>query len=205
MFVRALLLSTILVLVSAEAMAQGTQPVSQASGEDKVDVSDLEKKYWAAKDSDFNVVQNRLYSKAKKFELSLAYGSMLNDPWTNGKSYGINLGYYFSERWGVEYVGSNTNTTDNDAVEKLRNQSGFPDHNQVKNFHGLQVQFVPFYAKMSVLSSQIIYFDMSFGLGVGMQNYLQQRENASISDLAIFDVTWVLSPSRSRADEAITP
>jgi outer membrane beta-barrel protein len=194
----ALLIATCSALVPMRSWAQkkSVQPQVSAApaqnGEEKVDVSDLEKKYWAAKDTDFSVVQNRLYSKAKKFELGLSYGSMLNDPWTTGRTHGLILGYYFSERWGIEYSGTVTQSTDNEAVDKLRNQSGYPDHNQVKNYHGLQVQFVPFYAKMSVLNSQIIYFDMSFALGLGMQNYVQQREDAPISvntPALEFDVT----------------
>lgn len=172
------------------AQAQSQKPTP--SQDEKLDVSDLEKKYWAAKDSDFSVVQNRLFSKAGRFTLSGGYGTMINDPWTTGNTFGANLGYYFNERWGLELVYSGTDSKDNEAVGRLKNQAGYPDHNQLKDFYGLQVMFVPFYAKMSVLSSAIIYFDMSFALGAGMQSYSQMKEegNASVSTPALtFDVT----------------
>jgi uncharacterized lipoprotein NlpE involved in copper resistance len=38
--------------------------------DDKVDVKDLEERYWTAKDTEFKVVQNRLYTKEKKFSLT---------------------------------------------------------------------------------------------------------------------------------------
>ena len=172
--------------------APSAQAPSSASGDEKLDVSDLEKKYWASKDSDFSVVQNRLYSKAKRFSFSGTYGSMINDPWTTGSTYGFNLGYYFSERWGVELAISKTATQDNQAVQRLKNQAGYPDHNQIKDFMGVQALFVPFYAKMSAMDWAIIYFDMSFALGLGMQKYAQMQEegDSSITTPAItFDIT----------------
>ena len=147
--------------------------------EDKVDVSDLENKYWAAKDSDFSVVQNRLYSKSHRFALSGSVGNMLNDPWSTGTTYAANLGYYFSERWGVELAYVTVESSDNQAVQKLRNQLGYPDHNLIKDYYGMQLNYVPFYAKMSVFNWTIIYFDMSFGLGAGMQGSTQQKEEGS--------------------------
>lgn len=170
--------------------AQATTPPQ--SSDDKLDVSDLEKKYWAAKDSEFSVVQNRLFSKAGRFTLSGSYGTMLNDPWATGNTYGVNLGYYFNERWGVELVYSGTDSQDNQAVERLKNQAGYPDHNLLKDYYGIQVMFVPFYAKMSVMDWTIIYFDMSFALGAGMQSYDQMKEegNTTVSTPAVnFDVT----------------
>lgn len=162
------------------------------NADDKLDVSELEKKYWAAKDTEFSVVQNRLFSKAGRFTLSGSYGSMLNDPWATGNTYGVNLGYYFNERWGVELVYSPTDSKDNQAVERLKNQAGYPDHNLLKDYYGLHVMFVPFYAKMSVMDWMIIYFDMAFALGVGMQSYDQMKEegNTTVSTPAVsLDVT----------------
>ncbi len=164
----------------------------QKESDDKLDVTDLEKKYWAAKDSEFSVVQNRLFSKTGRFTLSGSFGTMLNDPWATGNTFGANLGYYFNERWGVELFFSQTNSQDNQAVERLKNQAGYPDHNLLKDYYGVQVMFVPFYAKMSVMDWTIIYFDMSFALGMGMQSYDQMKEegNSTVATPAVnFDVT----------------
>ena len=151
---------------------------------DKIDVSDLEKKYWAAKDTDFSVVQNRLFSKEKKFAVSLIYGSLLNDPWSEGPTYGANLGYYFSERYGMELTYTNTQSRDSKATERLRGQSGFPNHNKMRDFYGLAFNWVPFYAKMSALNAAIIYFDMSLSLGAGMTTYEQQMSEGNATKQA---------------------
>lgn len=171
----------LLALTPLTAFAQGPKatPAPAATGGDKLDVTDLEKKYWAAKDSDFNVVQNRLFSKANRFSLSGSYGMGLNDSWSDNPTKGFNLGYYFSERWGIELNYTSTDSKDNKAVERLVAQTGYPNHNLVKDFYGVAVNWVPFYAKMSFLNSSIVYFDMGVSLGAGMINYEQLRDNGN--------------------------
>jgi outer membrane beta-barrel protein len=178
----------VLALVPSLAFAQQGRKVAQASppaqassqGGDKLDVSDLEKKYWAAKDTDFSVVQNRLFSKTNRLALSLQYGTYVNEPWTTGPTLGANLNYYFSERYGVELSYSQTNSKDSESTERLKtNQGGAPNHNKMKNFYGAAFNWIPFYAKMSVLNSSIIYFDMAVSPGVGMVSYEQQMDSGN--------------------------
>jgi outer membrane beta-barrel protein len=161
------------------AQQKAAVPTSAAPAQgqgDKLDVSDLEQKYWAAKDTDFSVVQNRMYSKAGRVALSGVYGSLLNDPWTTGATYGGSLSYYFSERYGMELSYLYTDARDSKAVDYLRsNQGGTPDYNKLKGYYGLGFEWIPFYAKMSVLNSLITYFDMGFTFGAGMQTYEQQK------------------------------
>jgi outer membrane beta-barrel protein len=174
------------VALAAPAFAQGPtrsqspQPAAaQAKGPaqgDKMDVSDLEQKYWAAKDTDFNVVQNRLFSKANRLALTLNYGMFTNDPFSVGPTYGGSLNYFFSERYGVEVAAHKTDSSDNDSTQYIKtNQGSAPDHNKMKGYYGLGFNWVPFYAKMSFLNSSILYFDMSFTPGVGIMQYSQQR------------------------------
>jgi outer membrane beta-barrel protein len=164
-----------------------TSPAKSArSGQsDKLDVSDLEKKYWAAKDTDFSVVQNRLFNKAGRFALTASYGTLINDPWSDGPTFGLGLNYYLSERYGVELDYMNTASTDSQSTSYIKShQGGAPDHNQVKNFYGAGFNWIPFYAKMSVLNSSIIYFDMSITPGVGMVGYEQQLDTGNVAKSA---------------------
>lgn len=163
----------------AQTKASRTQPAPapapSATQGDKLDVTDLEKKYWAAKDTDFNVVQNRLYSKAGRLALSLNYGMYVGEPWSEGGTAGASLNYFFSERYGIEMAYSMTDSKDNEATQSLKsNQGGAPNHNKAKDFYGIGFNWVPFYAKVSFLNSSIIYFDMSITPGVGIQTYEQQ-------------------------------
>ncbi len=152
-----------------------------AGAGDKVDVTDLEKKYWASKDTDFSVVQNRLYTKANRFALSLQYGTLVNDPWSDGPTMSGSLGYYFSERFGIEGHFQKTNSVDNKALSNLKAQSGFANHGKIMGYQGISANWVPFYAKMSVLNGSIIYFDMAISPGIGVTRYDQQRESGNNS------------------------
>lgn len=173
---------TFLAIDRAEAQAPAAAPAT-GSG-DKVDVTDLEKKYWASKDTDFSVVQNRLYSKAGRFALTAQYGFLINDQWSDGPTFSGSLGYYFSERLGVEGHLQVTNSVDNKALSNLKSQAGTANHGKIKGYQGLSLNWVPFYAKMSILNSSIMYFDMAISPGVGVTTYDQQREDGNISKTA---------------------
>lgn len=152
-----------------------------AKGNDeKIDVSDLEKKYWAQKDTDFSVVQNRLYTKEKRLALNLQYGFLINDTWSEGPTVAGSLSYYFSERYGIEAQFQKTSSYDNQATSSLKsNQSGTPNHGTIQSYQGLSFNFVPFYAKMSIFNQKIAYFDMAFSPGVGVTTYEQQKDSGN--------------------------
>ncbi len=144
---------------------------------DKLDVSDLEKKYWAAKDTDFNVVQNRTYTKAGRYAISLGFGPLLNDSWSEAVALNASASYYFSDRYGAELMYSYTDTKNSASTDRLISQGGVPNHGKVKTYIGGAFNWVPIYAKMSVMNKSIIYFDMSFSPTLGMTTYEQQTED----------------------------
>lgn len=167
---------------SAAAVKQVAPTANEPAppNEEKLDVSDLERKYWAAKDTDFSVVQNRLFSKAGRYALTAGYGNLLNDPWSDGPTFSVNASHYLSERYGIELAYSNTMSKHNQAAERLVSQGGMPDHNKMKQFYGAAFNWVPFYAKMSVLNSRIVYFDMSLSPGLGVVEYEQQLNTGNV-------------------------
>lgn len=161
---------------TAEAQEQPSTVSSgsnQDRGSDKLDLKRLEDKYWSAKDTDLNVVQNRTYKKDDRMFVSLSYGPLVNDAWSYGRMTNVALGYYFSERWGVEAAYEMGSLKDNDSVNAIKDPSlgGTPDYNTFKNYTSLNAIFVPFYAKMSFMDRKILYFDMQVAVGVGHMNY----------------------------------
>lgn len=152
---------------------------------DKLDVTDLEKKYWAAKDTDFSVVQNRTYAKAGRFALSAGYGMLVNDPYSEGTNLSASLNYYFSERIGAEINYMQTDSNDNKSTEYFKSRFGAtPDHAKLKSYYGAAFNWVPFYAKMSVQNVKIIYFDMAISPGFGVTTYEQQVSSGNKSATA---------------------
>lgn len=162
-------------------MFAATTALAQES--DKLDIKKLEQKYWSAKDDDFSVVQNRAFTKEKRYFVDLSYGIPINDPYSTGSISGVTGGYYFSERWGLEFSWQDANLKGNDAFEQFVKEHGtVPNHNILQETYTLSAVYIPFYAKMSFLDKRIIYFDMGFGVGVGSTKYDMVKDKGSSSD-----------------------
>ncbi len=154
----------------AQAPAAASAPTS-----DKVDITDIEQKYWAPKDTDFSVVQNRTYAKEKRYSVSLQYGPQINDANEEGNTLGITGNYFLNERWGIELSYLDANMKENDSTRKLGEFGGGikPDHARFQGYKGVGINWVPIYAKMSFLNSKIIYFDFAVTPHLGMVDYDQ--------------------------------
>lgn len=170
---------------TAEAAAS-TAAQAEQRGSDKLDIKKLEQKYWAAKDDDFTVVQNRRYIKAERYFLTLEGGIPFNDPYSSGSIFSGTFGYFFNERWGLEANYNSASLKDNDVVNQFVGSYGaIPDHNIFKSSYFLSGVFVPFYAKMSFLDKSIIYFDMGLSFGLGSINYNIAQNTGNVSKSAI--------------------
>ncbi len=181
-------------------------PVAAPKTEDKVDITDLENKYWAPKDTDFSVVQNRTFSKQNKLALTPVWGMPINDPYSEGNLLGVVGNYFWSERMGVQLTYLTGDLKDNDAtvdIGKLSAASGArPDFGRFTSSWSIGYNFVPFYAKMSFWGKRILYFDMAFTPHIGMTTYEQQIEfaNKEVSALTYgLDVTQLFFFSKSFA------
>lgn len=158
-------------------IAIGIHSVAQA--DDKLDVQSLEKKYFASKDDDFSVIQNRTYTKEKKVFLGANIGIPFNDLYSTGTLVTFEGGYFLNERLGFELNLLNANFNDNDLSTFSTRFGAYPDHNRLLSMKMLTVNYVPFYAKMSVLDKSIVYFDMGFSLGLGTTEYMILKEEGN--------------------------
>ena len=176
-----MLKKTVLMIILAASQAMAQQPAAPASdsrGSDKLDIKKLEQKYWAAKDDDFSVVQNRRYTKANRFFVSAAGGVPINDPFATGFIGSLQLGYFANERWGFDLAYTKAEMKDNDSTEQFKKSFGgvSPNYNFFDSSIMASATFVPLYAKMSFLDKSIIYFDMGVSLGVGTVDYTIKRD-----------------------------
>lgn len=141
----------------------------------KVDISDLEKKYWVPKDTEFHVVQNRTYSKAKRFAFTGYLGSLLNDPYSKATITSFSANYYFTERQGVELNYMFLDSQNTDLTNNFQTTyAAVPNHNKYRWAAGAAYNWVPIYAKLSLLEQKIIYFDMSISPGIALISYDHQ-------------------------------
>ena len=117
--------------VHAQEKATDKSDKQSLDKNDKLDLKKLEDKYWSAKDTDFNVVQNRTYSKSKKTFVSLSYGPLVNDAYSYGRMTNLSGGYYFSERIGVELAYEQASVKNNESTDTFIKQNQFaPDYNK---------------------------------------------------------------------------
>lgn len=173
-----LLKYTLTLLISCVSLSAYSQDKSASDnrGSDKVDLKKLEDKYWSAKDDDYGVIQNRTFSKGKKFFGSLVYGPLVNDAFAKSRAIGGMLGYYFNEDFGIEGHYFNYDSKKSDSVENFNSLSSAgvsPNYNLIKSAYSLSLSYTPFYAKMAFMNKAILYFDMGFTAGLGMTNYDQ--------------------------------
>jgi outer membrane beta-barrel protein len=154
------------------------QPTTDASGGERVNVENIKQKYWARGDeSELGVVQNRLYSKAGKFEFGLLGGVVATDPFLSVQSLGFSLGYHFSEYLSFHGIAWKTYVGPSSASDaftsELQSHGGIPaipDSNFQNYFYGGEVRWSFLYGKLSVLGKAIIYYDFRFLGGVGITN-----------------------------------
>ena len=175
------------------------QPVKkEAPKGDKLDIKDLEQKYWAPKDTDFSVVQNRTYAKEKKFVLTAGVGFLINDSFSEGESYGLTGNYFFSERSGVQFDIYRVSSRDNDTTRAFTSEQAVsdagiqPNHGKVKGFYDVGYTWVPFYGKVSLLGRRIIYMDLALTPTIGLLEYEQQLDDGNEKQTAFafgLDVT----------------
>ena len=160
-----------------EATPEVTPAPTESRESDKLDIKKLEQKYWSAKDDDFNVVQNRRYTKANRFFLSGNMGIPFNDPFSTGTINSLQFGYYKNERWGFDFNYTRASMHDNNAVSDFINRYGItPDRNVYQGSKMLSATYVPLYAKMSFLDTSIIYFDMGISAGIGQTDYTIKKQ-----------------------------
>jgi outer membrane beta-barrel protein len=175
----------------APVPSQGTAaaPVEASDSPEKIDLKPLEDKYWAAKDKDFTVIQNRNFSKDHRFFASFDYGTLINDPYSTGKLVNFTTGYYFGEHWGLELSRDQAWLADNSATSAFATQYGVkPNYNKFSDYTSLSAMWVPLYAKMSAMDKAIWYFDLQFAAGLGMKDYQSQvdpLEGNSINQSAV--------------------
>jgi len=173
---------------------------------DKLDLKQLDDKYWAAKDSDFMVIQNRTFTKDKRWYLSTGYGVLVNDPYVTGKIFTLGGGYYFNEHWGIQVSHDASWLADNSATSQFASSfTAKPNYIKGMDYNSVSALWIPLYAKMSAMDKAIWYFDLQFALGLGVvdyQNQIDPTEGSNMNQSTIgvnFDTTAHIFFSRNWA------
>lgn len=182
-----------------------------SSQEENVDISELENEYWRPGKDDLEVVQNKKYQKAGRFEFSVMYGIYQGEDYVNARSLGGSLVYNFTERLGAEVFAMKVSNQESDFLRSVKAQYGFtPDFNVEKNQYGVGVVWTPIYAKFSLLGQKISHFETYIAPGVGITQtaqddftkFLDIGEKFYITEHLLFRIEWKMS---FYTDRVVTP
>lgn len=169
---------------------------------EKIDISGLEEDYWRPNKDELEVVQNRRYTKAKRFEIGLHYGIFQGKDYVNSRSAGLSVTYNITDEFFVELSRHNISNTENDLLKSFRSQYGTaPEFNTEKSQTVLNVAWVPIYAKFSLLGKKISHFEMYFAPGIGITETTKNNlsghftigEKFFITEHALFRIDWRMS------------
>jgi outer membrane beta-barrel protein len=178
---------------------------SDAFNAERVNTETIKQKYWARGDeTEMGVVQNRLYSKARKFELQILGGILPNDPFVTTYGVGGRFGFHFSEYFSAHFLGWKAYASNSSIVDTLH-EAGKTDQqigtalntDFTKYYLGGELQASLLYGKLSVIGKAIIYYDLhllgGFGttqtesgsnftqhIGIGQQFYVNKSMSINI-------------------------
>lgn len=157
----------------------------------QVNVDRLKEQYWR-KDENVDVVQNRIYSKAKKIEINVFAGPAAQDPFLQVREVGGSLGYHFNEYFSLHGVAWNYFVSNSSALDQLQKQTSTTTNtNKPKLYYGLEGSGSLIYGKLNLAGKAIVYYDfhilggagntntesgnnLTFYLGVGQQTYVSK-------------------------------
>ena len=146
---------------------------TDASGAEKVNVDNIKEKYWARGDeSEIGVVQNRLFTKERKFEIGAFGGFANSDPFLSIKTVGFSLGYHFSETFGVTLFAWKDLVNPSSAADSLSIKDPTQIPNVINNdvpggYYGVEAEGSLLYGKLSVIGKAIIHYDLYLLGGLG--------------------------------------
>jgi len=99
----------------------------------------------------------------------------LNDNFQDSTGIQFKAGYYLHEEWAIEGVYHQYSNSDDDNFKSLQEINGSTAFvRAVEKKMGFMAVYSPFYGKINTFN-KIIYFDWSFGLGLGQ---IQTESNA---------------------------
>lgn len=122
---------------------------------------------WLDPDKKVYVLQNKVYKKEGKFYANIGFIKGLNDNFQDTTGVQFKMGYYLTEEWSIEALYHQYSNSDDDAFKSIqRVNRSIPFVRKIEKKYGVLGVWSPFYGKINTFN-KIIYFDWSFGLGLG--------------------------------------
>lgn len=138
--------------------------------------SDLYDFLWLDPDKKVYVLQNKVYTKKHQFYASVGFIKGLNDNYQDSTGFQFKSGFYLHEEWAIELVYHQYSNKNNQNFKNLKEVNGAVAFvRKIQKKYGAFAIYSPFYGKINTFN-KIIYFDWSFGIGLGQ---IQTASNAT--------------------------
>lgn len=123
---------------------------------------------WLDPDKKIYVLQNRKFVKAERPMVSVMVGPGISNSYRDTTGVGFRGAYFFSEDWGLEgqYTAGINSENQTYAALQISSPNASPVVREMRSQLGLNVMWVPWYAKINVFN-RILYFDWYFTGGAG--------------------------------------
>lgn len=153
---------------------------------------------------DVATIQKRFLPKTKRFEAFIGAATTINDAFFAQNGLNGRLGYYFSERWGVEgNLGwmSSSDKAVTTALQEIAVNTGGQVATEL--YYTLDIKWIPIYGKYAYFNQKIIPFDLYFIAGLGKSNvFTKNASNVVVKDSPLtfqFGTGQVFSITKSMA------
>jgi len=168
---------------------------------------------------EISVIQKKYLPKTERFQLYTGLGMTTNSPWFLNLGMKVNLGYHFTESFGIEASGVFLTNSERQVVKEIRDNNNVQPEKFIntKSFVGVDVVWSPIYGKLSLLNNRIIPFDMYFSAGAGTSSTNSQEGSVptfhlgagqifAISKSMAFrwDYSWTMYQATPQADASAT-
>jgi outer membrane beta-barrel protein len=126
---------------------------------------------------EISVIQKKYLPKTERFQLFAGLGMTTNSPWFLNMGVKLNLGYHFTESFGVELSTMFLTNSERQVSKEIRENNGLQPEKFVntKSYVGADLMWVPIYGKLTMLNNRIIPFDMYFSAGMGSSSTNSQE------------------------------
>jgi outer membrane beta-barrel protein len=165
----AILLAMASTLMITLARAEEKSAPTEDASPDAAELEKIKQRYWAqGNEKEMGVVQNRLYTKEGRVEVTLLGGFVTSDPFLNVRTVGGSLGYHFDETFSLHAFSWKDFTSGSAALTTLQEGGKKANTNRPFATAGMEARASLLYGKLSLVGRKILYYDMHAGAGVAV-------------------------------------
>ncbi len=137
--------------------------------------------------SEISVIQKKYMPKTGRFQFFGAVSLATNTPWFQNYGGKLNLGYNFTEAFGLEIATMFLTSSARGIVQEIKDNNEVQAEQFVytRSYYGLHLNWSPIYGKISFDDKKIINYEMYFAAGAGTSDTISKEKNVATIHVGI--------------------